>query len=42
MRLLRSLVAAVFFVLYGLGGLVIGGLLFPPLSLLGRRRAMRA
>ncbi|MDD6030014.1 MAG: lysophospholipid acyltransferase family protein [Kiritimatiellae bacterium] len=42
MRLLRSLLAAVFFVLYGLGGLVIGGLLFPPLSLLGRRRAMRA
>ena len=42
MRPLRSLVAAVFFVLYGLGSLVIGGLLFPPLALLGRRRAMRA
>lgn len=42
MRLLRSLLSGAFFTLYGLGGLLIGGLLFPPLALLRRRRAMRA
>ena len=42
MRPLRSLLSGVFFALYGLGSLLIGGLLFPPLVLLRRRRAMRA
>ena len=42
MRVLRSLVAGLFFALYGAGSLLIGCLLFPPLALLRRRRAMRA
>ena len=42
MRLARSLLAAVFFVLYGLGSILIGAVLFPPLALFGRRRSMRA
>lgn len=42
MRFARSCLAAAFFVLYGLGSLAIGGLLFPPLALFGARRAMRA
>jgi len=41
MRPLRSLLAGIFFACYGLGSLLIGVLLFPPLALLGRRRAMR-
>ena len=41
-RLPRSLLGGCFFVLYGLGSLAIGGLLFPPLALVGARRAMRA
>ena len=42
MRFVRSCIAAAFFVSYGLGSLVIGGLLFPPLALFGARRTMRA
>ncbi|MGN0846919.1 MAG: lysophospholipid acyltransferase family protein [Kiritimatiellia bacterium] len=38
----RSVLGGCFFVLYGLGSLLIGGLLFPPLVLFGARRAMRA
>lgn len=41
-RLPRSLLGGCFFVFYGLGSLAIGGLLFPPLALVGARRAMRA
>ena len=42
MRLLRSILGGGFFVAYGLGSLLIGGVLFPPLALVGARRAMRA
>lgn len=42
MRLARSILSAAFFCLYGLGSLLIGGLLFPPLALFRARRAMRA
>lgn len=41
MRLARALLSAVFFTLYGLGSLLIGGVLFPPLALFRRHRAMR-
>lgn len=41
-RLVRAVVGGCFFALYGLGSLLIGGLLFPPLALLGARRTMRA
>ena len=41
-RIPRSLLGGSFFVLYGLGSLLIGGVLFPPLRILGARRAMRA
>jgi len=41
-RTLRSLLGGTFFVLYGLGSLLIGVVLFPPLALLRTRRAMRA
>lgn len=44
-RFARSLLAGVFFAVFGIGGLVIGGVLFPPLLLMGDspcvRRAMR-
>ena len=39
-RLPRSLLGGCFFVFYGLGSLAIGGLLFPPLALVGARRAI--
>lgn len=41
-RLPRSLLGGCFFACYGLGGLAIGGLLFPLLAFVGARRAMRA
>ncbi len=41
-RLPRSLLGGCFFALYGLGSLVVGGLLFPPLARAGAHRAMRA
>lgn len=37
----RSLLGGCFFALYGVGSLIIGGLLFPPLLLCGARRMMR-
>lgn len=40
-RVPRSLLGGGFFVLYGVGSLVIGCLLFPPLLLCGARRLMR-
>ena len=39
-RVPRSLLGGSFFVLYGIGSLVIGGLLFPPLLLCGARMLM--
>ena len=41
-RAARAALGAGFFALYGLGSLLIGGVLFPPLALVGARRAMRA
>lgn len=41
-RRARSVVGGCFFACYGLGSLLIGGILFPPLALCGARRAMRA
>lgn len=40
-RVPRSLLGGGFFVLYGIGSLIIGCLLFPPLLLCGARRLMR-
>jgi 1-acyl-sn-glycerol-3-phosphate acyltransferase len=41
-RLPRSVLAMLFFLAFGAGGLILGCILFPPLMLLGARRAMRA
>ncbi|MBR0505195.1 MAG: 1-acyl-sn-glycerol-3-phosphate acyltransferase [Kiritimatiellae bacterium] len=41
-RLLRSVVALLFFLAFGVGGLILGCILFPPLMLFRARRAMRA
>ena len=41
-RLPRSVVALLFFLAFGVGGLVLGCILFPPLMLFRARRAMRA
>ncbi len=41
-RIPRGILGGCFFVLYGVGSLLIGGLLFPPLVVFGARRAMRA
>ena len=41
-RLPRSVVALLFFLAFGVGGLILGCILFPPLELFGARRAMRA
>ena len=41
MRLARSVMAGLFFVAYGAGGLLFGSLLFPVLALLGSRDAKR-
>ncbi len=41
-RIPRSILGGCFFALYGIGSLLIGGLLFPPLVVLRARRAMRA
>ena len=41
-RLPRSVVALLFFLAFGVGGLILGCILFPPLVLFGARRAMRA
>lgn len=41
-RLPRSALALLFFIAFGTGGLVMGCVLFPPLSLFRARRAMRA
>jgi len=41
-RTLRGLLSGAFFVLYGLGSLLIGGVVFPPLALLRAHRAMRS
>ena len=41
-RVPRSALALLFFLAFGVGGLVLGCLLFPPLALFRARRAMRA
>ena len=41
-RLPRSVVALLFFLAFGVGGLILGCILFPPLMLFRARRAMRA
>lgn len=41
-RFARSLLGGFFFLAYGVGSLLIGLVLFPPLALLGARRTMRA
>ena len=41
-RVPRSVLALLFFLAFGVGGLVLGCILFPPLMLLRARRAMRA
>ncbi len=41
-RIPRSVLGGCFFACYGVGSLLIGGLLFPPLVVFGVRRAMRA
>ena len=41
-RLPRSILALLFFLAFGIGGLVLGCVLFPPLMLFRARRAMRA
>ena len=41
-RLPRSVVALLFFLAFGMGGLILGSIFFPPLMIFRARRAMRA